>query len=118
MEGIAHMVEAHWDCGIAEEGIVAGSSLRGRFACCSQCTMAQLEGAAAAAAVDSGDRISVAPYLVVAYSAALPADDDRSSCLPACLEMLPSRSRSRRLRSVCSPVRRRRDCVDDEVSAH
>lgn len=78
-EDMAHKVEA---CrGIVEEEIVAGSSWVGRAAC-SHCTLA-LEGIA-----ESGYKAS--SYLV-AYSAALPADDDRSSCR---LGMLPNRSRS------------------------
>ena len=52
---------------------------------CSHCTSALLEGI-----VDSGYKVSSFPYLA-AYSAALPADDDRSSCRLG--EMLPSRSR-------------------------
>ena len=73
MEGMVHKVEASRDCDIVVEGIVADSSSRGKVAC-SHCTSAQLEDTAG-----SGCKVSSFPYLA-AYSAALPADDDRSSC--------------------------------------
>jgi hypothetical protein len=73
MGGMVHMAEASLGCGIAAAGIVADSSSRGRVAC-SHCTSEQLVGIA-----DSGCKASSLPYLA-AYSAALPADDDCSSC--------------------------------------
>ena len=86
MEDRLHKVEASRGCDmVGEEIVVAGSNSRDRVAC-THCTSAQLEGT-----VDFGGNSSSVPYLA-AYSAALPADDDRSSCRRG--EMLPNRSRS------------------------
>jgi hypothetical protein len=86
MGGMVHKAEACRGCGmVGEEIVVAGSNSHDRVAC-SHCTSAQLEGIA-----DSGCNSSSVPYLA-AYSAALPADDDRSSC--RLREMLPNRSRA------------------------
>jgi hypothetical protein len=93
MEGKVHKAEACQGCGTVAEGIVGGSSSRAGKVACSHYTWAQLEDMA-----DSGCKASSFPYLA-AYSAALPADDDRSSC--RLREMLPNRSRRlRRLGSL------------------
>ena len=86
MEDRVHKVEASRGCDmVGEEIVVAGSNSRDRVAC-THCTSAQREGT-----VDFGGSFSSVPYLA-AYSAALPADDDCSSCRRG--EMLPNRSRS------------------------
>jgi hypothetical protein len=88
MEDTAHKEEVCLDYGMAEEGIVVeGNSSRDMVAC-NHYTSGLLEGT-----VDSGCNSAADPYLV-AYSAALPADDDCSSCRLG-KEMLPHRSRAR-----------------------